>query len=94
MRWRAGLLLLCGCAGTTWQKVADTDSIEDARAELGSYAPDVVHYGKNAEAWYFGQTHCVLFVDGKKVKVRSMRQQVNEVHDTPYFKPQRVDCAP
>lgn len=55
--------LLTACA-TPFAQVSKAKTIEEARQLLGSYQPQVTQYPPNAEAWYFGNNECVLFVDG------------------------------
>jgi hypothetical protein len=55
---------LVSCSGAAFNRVKNARTLEEARAKLEGYTPEVTHYGTEAEAWYFGSDACVLFVDG------------------------------
>ena len=89
--------MFVGCA-TPYAQVKKVHTIEEARALLGSYEPSITPYPPNAEAWYFGKSECVLFIDGKLRMSRDTRTE--DVDDNgvkkqrPAWKQGQVICSP
>lgn len=52
------------CVPSTYARVRQVSTIEQARQELRGEQPSITQYPPNAEAWYFGKNECVLFIDG------------------------------
>lgn len=88
------LLVLAGCA-TPFSRVKDAKTIDEARAQLGTSKPVIKTYGANAEAWYFENDDCVLFVDGQVRMTKAARDHVTYVRDHKEAPdPQDDLCAP
>ncbi len=67
-------MLLSGCA-TAYDRVTKVKTLEEAKVALQGSAPTVINqHPPNAEAWYFGWQHCVLFIDGVQRWSKSVEQ--------------------
>lgn len=90
------VLAVAGCAAPSpFTRVKTASSIDDARAKLDGYEPKVKHYGPNAEAWYFVNDDCVLFVDGQVRMTRAAAEKITYVGtEKDPAQPQEDACAP
>lgn len=68
------MMVLTGCT-SAFERVKKAHHIRAARDELNGYEPSIVKLGPDAEAWYFGKTECVLFVNGRLVQSKSSRTE-------------------
>lgn len=67
-------MLLSGCA-TAFDRVTKVKTLDEAKTALEGAAPTVINqHPPNAEAWYFGWQHCVLFIDGVRRWSKSVSQ--------------------
>lgn len=87
-------VMLIGCSGAAFNRVKDARTIEDARAKLDGYQPEVTSYGPDAEAWYFGNEACVLFVNGMNRLTQSTATWVEGGARMQPGQKKRAFCAP